>query len=181
MIKMAVVKHNNNTMEYVFKTDLDLNKDDLVVCDTQRGYETARVLRTYEVESSDAKKWIVSKVDLSNHVSKVNKENEINSLKVKIDIKRDKCSKEVINSLIGQVDSEMASLLNELKQLEEGKDKLLNEFYFKNSFGVEFKATLREDESCYLIVNTSLPTITASIMRTKAVQECITEGTWKVI
>jgi hypothetical protein len=48
MTKIAIVKHNGSQTPYTFYTDIDLEKDDLVVCDTQKGYETGRVLRVTE-------------------------------------------------------------------------------------------------------------------------------------
>ncbi|OME55556.1 hypothetical protein BSK59_13860 [Paenibacillus odorifer] len=180
MIKVAVVKHNNNTMEYVFKTDLDLESGDLVVCDTQRGYETARVLRTQEVKCSDAKKWIVCKVDLGEHISKVNKENRIKNLKEKIDSKRKNYSSQQINTLIGQVDSEMASLLQKLESLQNGRDHNMKEFFFVDLTGKKFKALLRDDRVTYSIKSTFSNEVITDY-DTDIVRGCLANGAWKII
>lgn len=67
--------------EYAFFTDIsDLNLHDVVVCDTERGLSVGYVSKIsglYASESSQAKKWIVQKIDLDSFNEKMQKAQQV--------------------------------------------------------------------------------------------------------
>lgn len=96
MIKTARVSFNDNRLGksnqhskvYDFKTVLDLEKGDVVVCDTRNGLELAQVVEMVVYATSKSSKWIVSKVDLDNHKKLLKEEKELEQVKAKLETRR---------------------------------------------------------------------------------------------
>ncbi|MET3209675.1 UNVERIFIED_CONTAM: hypothetical protein ABIC26_002622 [Paenibacillus sp. PvR008] len=183
MTKIAFVKHNGNPALYAFKTDIELKKDDWVVCDTSRGFETARVVK---VEESDcvATKWIVAKVDMRNHenrvLKKIVKEKRIRRINERIDLIKNKYSQNDINFLISRENEEMHSLLKELDEVmnnDKNEIKLEDSFYFENVVGEKFFAVKTNND--YIVNSVSYPFIIRHYP-IDAVKEWINRGYWKL-
>ncbi|MBE7896111.1 hypothetical protein G7L40_20590 [Paenibacillus polymyxa] len=182
MAKIAIVKHNGSQTPYAFYTDIDLKKDDLVVCDTQNGYETGRVLRiTDSNQGVKPTRWIVSKVDTKSHVERVEKEKRISYLKQQIDMRRNEFTDEYINELISLKDKAMYSLLKELNELT-SKSNTKYEIELKDSFYFTTKEVKCKADKCgnFYIVTTPISywQLQYSI---EQVKEMISTGEWKVI
>lgn len=186
MPKVALVKHNGSSVLYEFYTDLDLKKGDLVVCDTQRGYETAKVVSCKEGEKCSATNWVVSKVDTKNHTERVQKEKRISYLKQQIDMRRNEFTDEYINELISLKDKAMYSLLKELNELNNKNNtntkndiELKDSFYFNGHSGGTFIAQKYNNE--YLIRSTIGVPNQACIYPFDLVKEKIKSSYWKLI
>ncbi|MGR6760292.1 hypothetical protein ACU1JV_00415 [Paenibacillus sp. T2-29] len=182
MTKIAIVKHNGSPTPYAFYTDIELKKGDLVVCDTQRGYETAKVVSCKERAECSATNWIVSKVDTKNHTERVQKEKRISYLKQQIDMRRNEFTDEYINELISLKDKAMHSLLKELDELTNKNNtkseiELKDSFYFKNQNGFEYYATKLGDK--YSIVH--VDTLDTYEINVNTVNKYISNGEWRII
>lgn len=183
MAKIVLVKHNWSSVVYAFYTDLELKKGDLVVCDTHRGYETAKVIRfKYEHEVFVTTKWIVAKVDTKSHLERAEKENRISYLKQQIDDKRKGYTEEYINELISQNDETMQSLLKELYELTNKNNneeiELKDSFYFNNVAGGKFIAF--KHSKGYIVKSAFFPFDTHHFP-IDVVKGYIDRGYWKLI
>ncbi|MDY8021128.1 hypothetical protein [Paenibacillus polymyxa] len=178
MPKVALVKHNGSSVLYEFYTDLDLKKGDLVVCDTHRGYETAKVVSCKERAECRATNWIVSKVDTKNHVERVEKEKRISYLKQQIDMRRNEFTDEYINELISLKDKAMYSLLKELNNTK-NEIELKNSFYFKDMSGKVFKAY--KNDGCYVVLDSSEMSTVGYFYSIKSVKDNITNRAWELL
>ncbi|MEJ3719257.1 hypothetical protein WGM54_14650 [Paenibacillus polymyxa] len=184
MTKIAIVKHNGSLTPYAFFTDIELNKNDLVVCDTQKGYETGRVLRiTDSFQGVKPTRWIVTKVDTKNHVERVEKEKRISYLKQQIDMKRNGFTDEYINELISLKDKAMYSLLKELDELtNKNNTNTKTDIELKDSFYFTTKEVKCKADKCgnFYIITTPISywQLQYSI---EQVKEMISTGEWKVI
>ncbi|MDP9675337.1 hypothetical protein J2W97_001320 [Paenibacillus jamilae] len=183
MPKVALVKHNGSSVLYEFYTDLDLKKGDLVVCETHRGYETAKVVSCKEHEKCKATNWIVSKVDTKSHTERIQKEKRISYLKQQIDLRRNEFTDEYINELISLKDKAMYSLLKEFDELTNKNNtkneiELKDSFYFKNVAGGEFLAVKHNEE--YVVKSAFSPSV-FNYFTVNQVRYWIRNGNWKVI
>lgn len=159
----------------------------MVVCDTQKGYETGRVLRVTEsIQGGKPTRWIVSKVDTKSHVERVGKEKRISHLKQQIDMRRNEFSDEYINELISLKDKAMYSLLKELYELTNKKSnntkndiELKDSFYFENQNGDQLLA-VRENKR-YAVSVVGLTKVWTYYYLIEKVKEMISTGEWKVI
>ncbi|QNR65397.1 hypothetical protein IAQ67_16005 [Paenibacillus peoriae] len=187
MAKIAIVKHNGSQTPYAFYTEIiDLKKDDLVVCDTQRGYETGRVLRISDSDQGvKPTRWIVSKVDTKGHVERVEKEKRISYLKQQIDIRRNEFTDVFINLLLSQNDKAMYSLLKELNELtnniNENKNnvELKDSFHFKDMSGKTFRAYKNND--CYVVLHSSDGGTVGYFYTIKSVKENLANRAWELL
>ncbi|MGG1652281.1 hypothetical protein ABHN03_04045 [Paenibacillus sp. NRS-1775] len=185
MTKIAIIKHNGSSIPYAFYTDIDLKKDDLVVCDTQKGYETGRVLRIVDsIQWDKPTRWIVSKVDTKNHVERVEKEKRISYLKQQIDMRRNEFTDECINELISLSDKAMYSLLKELKLTNKNNNnkndiELKDSFYFENQNGDQFLAVSENER--YAVSVAGITSVWTYYYLIEKVKEMISTGKWKVI
>lgn len=116
-MKGAVIKFEGNYKQYEFKTDLDLKKGDLVVCDTSIGYSVGEVINLLEEITNKATKWLVCKVDLENHKARLVKEAKLKDLKAKMEKRRKQLQDIQVYELLAKDDPEMASLLVEFQQI----------------------------------------------------------------
>lgn len=119
MTKTVIVKHPNNYKEFAFKTDLDLQKDDLVVCDTVVGYALGTVVAVDQ--ELPATKWIVAKVDLSAHLERAETEQKIKELRNKMVTRRKVIEEKEIYKMLAEKDIEMASMIEEFEKLTGSK------------------------------------------------------------
>ncbi|MEC4565493.1 hypothetical protein L8C07_06005 [Paenibacillus sp. CMAA1739] len=181
MPKVALVKHNGSSVLYEFYTDLDLKKGDLVVCETHRGYETAKVVSCKERAECSATNWIVSKVDTKNHTERVQKEKRISYLKQQIDMRRNEFTDEYINELISLKDKAMYSLLKELNELT-SKSNTKDEIELKDSFYFTTREVKCKADKCgnFYIITTPISywQLQYSI---EQVKEKFISGEWKMI
>ncbi|MGV6935865.1 hypothetical protein ACWA2B_10160 [Paenibacillus sp. CMM36] len=182
MTKIAIVKHNGSPTPYAFFTDIELNKNDLVVCDTQKGYETGRVLKvTNSVQGAKPTRWIVSKVDTKNHVERVEKEKRISELMQQISYRKIE-----LNSLISQHNEAISILIKELNELTNKNNtnikneiELKDSFYFNSVAGGKFIA-IKEGGKGYIVTATSFSS-DVHYCHIDTVKEHIDRGYWKLI
>lgn len=80
MIQIVSIEFEGTSTLYDFKTDLNLEIGDLVVCDTSCGYFLGTVA-DIKGRSDKATKWIVDKVDLKAHEERLAKERKLKELK----------------------------------------------------------------------------------------------------
>lgn len=183
MPKVALVKHNGSSVLYEFYTDLDLKKGDLVVCETHRGYETAKVVSCKKHEKCKATNWIVSKVDTKSHTERIQKEKRISYLKQQIDLRRNEFTDEYINELISLKDKAMYSLLKELDELTNKNNtkneiELKDSFYFENVAGGKFIAF--KSSKGYVVKSLFFPFDTHRFP-IDVIKGYINQGYWKLI
>ncbi|WP_413986374.1 hypothetical protein [Paenibacillus polymyxa] len=179
MTKIALVKHNGSQTPYAFYTDIELNKNDLVVCDTQKGYETGRVIKVANsVQGVKPTRWIVSKVDTKKHVERVEKEKRISELTQQINFRKIE-----LNSLTSQHNKAISILIKELDELTNKNNtkkeiELKDSFYFKNIAGGEFFAVKHNEE--YVVKSAFSPSV-FNYFTVNQVRYWIRNGHWKVI
>ncbi|MEK4427699.1 hypothetical protein MHB54_00415 [Paenibacillus sp. FSL M7-0802] len=183
MTKIAMVKHNGNSKEYAFKTDINLNIGDLVVCDTAYGYETGRVQNITDQDYWAARRWIVSRIDTKSHVERVKKEKKISEINQQIEMRRNEYEGK-INDLIAQHDKVMFDLLDELNELTNTNNRsndieLKDSFYFENQNGDQLLA-VRENKR-YAVSVVGLTKVWTYYYLIEKVKEMISTGEWKVI
>jgi hypothetical protein len=108
--------------EYDFRTDLDLNVGDLVVCDVcyqgENCYTNGRVIRVMEQPSTKAVKWVVQKIDLEAHMKRLELQSRIAAVKAKMERRRKELQDIEIYKELAQHDEEMSGMLKQLLDLE---------------------------------------------------------------
>jgi predicted Mrr-cat superfamily restriction endonuclease len=106
--------------EYVFKCDQEVAKGDLVVCETSRGYGIGTVVgeETHETRRKMATAWIISKVDLTAHKIRLEKEQKMSVLKAKMTERKKALEDEAVFALLADKDPEMAAMLAEFNALK---------------------------------------------------------------
>lgn len=112
---------------YNFITDIEnLEVGDTVVVDTVNGLRLANFVEYSheshefgETFSNKTPRWILQKVDLESHKSRVAAAEKAELLKKKMELRRKKAQEMEIYAILAKEDPEMAALLNEFKQLQE--------------------------------------------------------------
>jgi len=105
---------------YYFMNDIEgLQVGDLVVVDTQQGYQVATIKAISDtLPVKNVVKWVVQKVDLARHLERVEKQQKIDELKKKMEQRRKQLEEIQIYRLLAQEDESMRELLKELDALE---------------------------------------------------------------
>lgn len=118
MEKVVGVKFSGTYSTYAFKTDLDLKVDDLVVCDTSRGYSVGKVAGGTDV--SKATKWIVQKVDVAAFEARKAKEAELEKMLRKMETRRKKVESLSLYRSLAKDDPIMADYVRAYDTLKAG-------------------------------------------------------------
>lgn len=113
---IALVKFDGSYKDYAFKTDLELQGGDTVVCDTTHGLSIGKVVG-FQDSSNLATKWILCKVDLEKHEERIKKEKKLKEIKKKMDLRRKQHEEITFYKMIAEKDEEMANLLKEYEEL----------------------------------------------------------------
>lgn len=110
---------------YNFLTDIsDLEKGDTVVVDTVNGLTIAKFdsyddLGFGETGVKTPSKWVIQKVDIKAHNERLAAAERVKKLKTMLETERKKAAELEIYEILAKSNPEMASLLNEYKQLQE--------------------------------------------------------------
>jgi hypothetical protein len=120
MTKVVLVKFSGTPYkEYAFRTDLDLEKGDKVVCDCSTGLSIATVTACQEINEK-ATRWIIQKIDLTEHQKRVDREKALEKLEKEMA----KRARELTNisqyQILAQGDMVMAGLLSRYNYLANG-------------------------------------------------------------
>lgn len=106
--------------DYVFKCDIDVQEGDLVVCETARGYGVGKVVgeEVRESRRKIASAWIVSKIDLTAHKARLEKEKRMAEIKSKMLERKKSLDEDAMFRLLAKDDTAMADLLKEYDELK---------------------------------------------------------------
>lgn len=110
----------NNAKSYQFLTDImDLRVGDCVVVDTRNGPTVAYVIEynSHSVLGHDRLKWVIQKVDMSNHNQRLVKEKKLNEIRTKMETRRKEIEEIQLFKLLAQEDKDMEKLLKEYQDL----------------------------------------------------------------
>lgn len=114
---------NNTGKEYYFKAYNALNVDDVVVVDTQYGYQLATVVEVEpEVSVSGAKKItrsVVCKVDFSDFNARMEKTEKAKRIKAQMDARIEKLKENAFYEMMAEKDPELKVMLDEFNALQE--------------------------------------------------------------
>lgn len=117
-MKIARVSLDSTLNMYDFFTDLELVAGDAVVCDTVRGLAIGEVIDVVNT-SKKANKWVVQKIDMSQHESRLAREKRIKELQAQMEDRRKNLEQEAIYAMLAKEDAEMSAMLKEYKDLLE--------------------------------------------------------------
>lgn len=114
----------NTGKPYYFKAYEILNVDDVVVVDTQYGYQLATVIEAEpEVSSSGAKKItksVVCRVDFTAFNDRMEKVEKARRIKELMDARIEKLKENTFYEMMTEKDPELKAMLNEYNALQEG-------------------------------------------------------------
>lgn len=120
MAKIAKVTIDGNytSKRYNFQTtDTLLEEGDKVVVDTANGLIVG-TFQGYAEGTVNATKWIIQKINLIEHLERVEKENKLKELKKKMEARRKKVQELEIYEILADKDSDMAELLADYKAIK---------------------------------------------------------------
>lgn len=117
VVGVNFISGSNTRKMYSFYTDLELKKDDIVVCDTAYGYGIAKVVEE-NILNGQAKKWIIDRVNIDKHLERLAKEEKIKRIKGKMLQRKKQLEEKAIWEMLAKKDPEIARLLKELENLE---------------------------------------------------------------
>lgn len=119
MKKFVEVMFDNNTYskKYVFKNDIEgLVVGDKVVVETTNGFSVATIKGFLET-SNIGSKFVVQRIDTETHELRKEKEKKLATVKAKMEARRKKLQEIEIYKILAKEDSEMATLLAEMEEL----------------------------------------------------------------
>lgn len=121
MTKVVQVRFKENSYkDYSFKTDLDLEVGDKVICDCSTGIAIATVVSTHEESYNNATRWVIQKVDLTEHQRRIDREKAL----AKLENEMAKRAKELTNitqyQILAKDDMVMKGLLCRYEYLLNG-------------------------------------------------------------
>ncbi|HDR3499677.1 TPA: hypothetical protein QCN48_005142 [Bacillus toyonensis] len=119
MKKFVEVTFDNNaySKKYVFKNDIEgLAVGDKVVVETANGFSVATINNFLET-SKIGTKFVVQKIDVEAHNTRLEKEKKLATVKAKMEERRKKLQEIEIYKILAKEDSEMATLLAEMEKL----------------------------------------------------------------
>lgn len=122
MSKIAVVTfpNNNYSKEYYFRTNIeDLESGDLIVVDTVNGFVTAGFERYYEGVVKQPTKWIVSKVDLTDHFTRLRAQARLDEIKMELENAKKQVEEMAVYEMLAKYNPGIMDLVEELKKLNE--------------------------------------------------------------
>jgi hypothetical protein len=133
-IKYAVVKFHESSKEYTYRTDLDLEKGDLVVVSSPHsGYAVVTVIDVSGLTQSQrsmATKWIVQKVDITEHLARLERQKLAQEIRNKLQSKKEQVEELLIYKRLAESDPSINALLKQLEELE-GAPMLTNKAHAK--------------------------------------------------
>lgn len=111
--------------EYDFKYDKDdLKVGDVVVVDTSRGLQVAKVTTITKLAAgetySKATKWVIQKIDLTEHNARLERERKAAELKKQLEARRKQLEDIAIYEVLAKEDPKMAELLEQYKEVMNG-------------------------------------------------------------
>lgn len=121
MKRIVGVKFTNsgNSTIYAFFTDIDsLAINDDVVVDTQFGLSLGKIVETNKMKASNCTKWVITKVDLTEHKARLAREASLAEIESKLNARMKEIEKEMAFRIIAEKDSVMAKLLKEYQKLK---------------------------------------------------------------
>lgn len=110
----------SNIKSYQFLTDImDLKTGDCVVVDTRNGPTVAYVIEynSHSVLGHNKLKWVIQKVDMTNHNQRLTKEKKLNEIRDKMEMRRKEIEEMQLFKLLAQEDEDMEKLLKEYQDL----------------------------------------------------------------
>lgn len=117
-IAMVTIDGNYTSKGYNFQTsDTLLEEGDKVVVDTANGLLVG-TFQGYTEDAVKATKWLIQKINLIEHLERVEKENKLKELKKKMDARRKKVEELEIYEILAGKDSDMAELLADYKAIK---------------------------------------------------------------
>jgi len=115
--QIVIVQFDSGYKQYDFKSDIEgLQVNDKVVVDTAMGYSVGTVVGFKDV-SKAATKWVIQKVDLDGHTTRLEKEKKMAELKLKMEKRRKELQEIEIYQILAKEDEGMAELLKEYQGL----------------------------------------------------------------
>jgi len=119
--KVVGVGFEGQAKIYHFKTDLELKVGDVVVCDTSIGLNLG-VVRVSETDVKvskdiDITKWIVCKIDMTEHRVRLEKEANLQALVAKMEARKKAIDDSSMYAIYADKDPEMKTLFEEFKKL----------------------------------------------------------------
>lgn len=103
--------------EYHYYTLMgDLQEGDLVVVETQHGYAVAKVVR-YLTESNQAYRYIIQKVDLTEHENHLEKEMKLSFIQAEIEERAEAIRKRKELEILAEGDEKLKSLIASMDKL----------------------------------------------------------------
>ena len=110
--------------EYAYRTDLDLQPDDLVVVMVKEDqFKIVQVVAMLDMSlenaviANKATKYIVDKIDLTSHIKRINAAERMTYIKGQLEEKKAKMEEIAVFQLLAESDPEAKRLLDEMKQL----------------------------------------------------------------
>ena len=119
--------YNSYVKEYNFQTDIpELEEGTNLVVETTNGLQIAKFVGYAELgfgTEVDSKKypsrWVIQKVDLDAHNTRVEKAERAKKLKILLEVERKKAAELEIYEILAKQNPAMAELLNEYKTIQE--------------------------------------------------------------
>lgn len=117
MTKYVGVVFKNDSRVFDFKTDMELQEGDTVVCHTEQGLSVGAVVVLLD-NSIKATKWVVDRVNLTGHQERLMREERKKQLIAQLRHNQKKLSEIEQFSKLAEMHPESKVLLEELKSLD---------------------------------------------------------------
>jgi len=115
---MAVhVQFPSSCKNYVYLTDLKLAVGDQVIVDTSNNGAVVATVSAVDVNVNVATRWVVSKVDLTEHRKRVVKLAKLAALRERLEARRAQLEDVTVYAQLAEKDCEMARLWHEFCEL----------------------------------------------------------------
>jgi DNA-binding transcriptional regulator YbjK len=110
---------DDDPKEYYYFTDIDdLERNDYAVADSGPGLGIVKI-RSFTSDASNARRWLVQKIDMKAHKERIKRQERIDTLKAQLESRRKKFEEEHLWSIMAEKDPKAAAFLAEIKKLEE--------------------------------------------------------------
>jgi len=114
-------KFGNLSKDYSFKTSLNLNAGDIVVVDTSTNGATVAIVSNTNItdgRSLKATRWVIEKVDMTQHQARIAKEAKLLALREKLEVRRIQLEDTTVYANLAMHDQKMANLWQEYVTLQ---------------------------------------------------------------
>lgn len=112
--------YGGTSKQYCFKSDLDLQIGDKVVCDCSTGLSVGEVVNIHDEVTTKATRWVVQKVDLTEHKAKMERQRALANLEKEMTRRAKELTDVRRFEILAQGDPQMAMLLSRYKYLVNG-------------------------------------------------------------